>query len=156
VLDANVYVSALIRPQGPPGQIIMRFLENSFEIVLSPAIVEETVRAFTYPKVGKYIHAGVDPELWFEDVILLAQFVAGDYELHGVTVDSVDDKYSAAAVKGSATLIVTGDPDLLTVKEYRGIRVVTPRVPGSSQWLRRRRVPVGALTRGMLKAFHPL
>ena len=128
VLDANVYVSALIRPQGPPGQIIMRFLENSFEIVLSPAIVEETVRAFSYPKVRKYIHAGVDPELWFEDVILLAQFVAGDYELEGVSVDADDDKYFAAAVEVRATMIVTGDPDLLTVKEFRGIRIATPRV----------------------------
>lgn len=36
VLDANVYVSALIRPQGPPGQIIMRFLENSFLRSCSP------------------------------------------------------------------------------------------------------------------------
>ena len=119
VLDANVYVSALIRPQGPPGQIIMRFLENSFEIVLSPAIVEETVRAFAYPKVRKYIHAGVDPELWFEDVILLAQFVAGDYEVERVSVDADDDKYFAAAAEGRATLIVTGDPDLLTVKDFR-------------------------------------
>ena len=128
VLDANVYVSALIRPQGPPGQIIMRFLENAFEILLSPAIVEETVRAFAYPRVRKYIHAAVDPELWFEDVILLAQFVAGDHEFDGVSVDSDDDKYFAAAVEGNATLIVTGDPDPLTVKEYRGVRVVTPRV----------------------------
>lgn len=129
VLDANVYISALIRPEGPPGQIVKRFLqEDSFEIVLSLAIVEETVRAFGYPKVRKYIHAGMDPELWFEDVILLAHFVAGDDELKGVSVDADDDKYFAAAVEGSATLIVTGDPDLLTVKEYRGIRVVTPRV----------------------------
>jgi hypothetical protein len=128
VLDANVFVSALIRPQGPPGQIITRFLENSFEIVLSPAIVEETVRAFAYPKVRKYIHAGVDPELWFEDVILLAQFVAGDYEVEGVSVDADDDKYLAAAAEGGATLIVTGDPDLLTVNEFQGIRIVTPRV----------------------------
>jgi hypothetical protein len=128
VLDANVYVSALIRPQGPPGQIIMRFLENSFEIVLSPAIVEETVLAFEYPKVRKYIHAGVDPELWFEDVILLAQFVAGGDELERVSVDADDDKYFAAAIEGSATVIVTGDPDLLTIKEYRGVRIVTPRV----------------------------
>ena len=128
VLDANVYVSALIRPQGLPGQIITRFLENSFEIVLSPAIVEETVRAFAYPKVRKYIHAGVDSELWLEDVILLAQFVAGDYEVERVSVDADDDKYFAAAVEGSATLIVTGDPDLLTVKKFRGIRIVTPRV----------------------------
>ena len=128
VLDANVYVSALIRPQGPPGRIIMRFLENAFEIVLSPAIVEETVRAFAYPRVRKYIHAAVDPELWFEDVILLAQFVAGDYELGGVSVDADDDKYFAAAIEGSATMIVTGDPDLLTIKEFQGIRIVTPRV----------------------------
>ena len=128
VLDANVYVSALIRPQGPPGQIIMRFLENACEVVLSPAIVEETVRAFSYPRVRKYIHAAVDPELWFEDVILLAQFVAGDYEVEGVSVDADDDKYFAAAVEGSATLIVSGDPDLLTVKEFRGSPIVTPRV----------------------------
>jgi uncharacterized protein len=128
VLDANVYVSALIRPEGPPGQIVKRFLnEGSFEIVLSLAIVEETVRAFGYPRVRKYIHASVDPELWFEDVILLAQFVGGDCEIEGVSEDADDDKYFAAAVEGRATLIVTGDPDLLTVKEYRDIRVVTPR-----------------------------
>jgi len=108
VLDANVYVSGLIRPQGPPGQIIMRFLENSFEIVLSPVIVEETVRAFAYPKVRKCIQAGVDPELWFEDVILVAQLVSGDYELQGVSADPDDDKYFAAAVEGRATWIVTG------------------------------------------------
>ena len=128
VLDAKVYVSALIRPEGPPGQIMKRFLgEATFEIVLSLAIVEETVRAFGYPRVRKYIHASVDPALWFEDVILLAQFVAGDYEIEGVSEDVDDDKYIAAAVEGRATLIVTGDPDLLTVKEYRDIRVVTPR-----------------------------
>lgn len=128
VLDANVHVSALIRPQGPPGQILKRFLENFFETVLSPAIVEETVGAFAYPKVRKYIHTGVNPQLWFEDVMLLAQFVAIEYELQDVSADSDDDKYFAAALEGSATLIVTGDPDLLTVKEDRGIRVVTPRV----------------------------
>ena len=129
VLDANVYVSALIRPEGPPGRILKRFLqEDTFEIVLSLAIVEETARAFRYPKVRKYIRAGVDPDLWFEDVILLAQFVAADDELEGVSVDAEDDKYFAAALEGRATMIVTGDPDLLVVKEYRGIRVVTPRV----------------------------
>jgi putative PIN family toxin of toxin-antitoxin system len=128
VVDANVYVSALSRPQGPPGQILTQFLENAFEIVLSPAIVEETVRAFAYQRVRKYIHAAVDPELWLEDVILLAQFVAGAYALEGVSVDADDDKYFAAAIEGSATMIVTGDPDLLTIKEFQGIRIVTPRV----------------------------
>ena len=69
----------------------------------------------------------MDPELWFEDVILLAQLVAGDYQVEGVSGDADDDKYLAAAVEGRARLIVTGDPDLLTVKEFQVIRIVTPR-----------------------------
>ena len=78
----NVYVSALIRPQGPPGQIIMRFLENSFQIVLSPAIVEETVRAFAYPKVRKYIHAVRPKHKSREDLrflgVIISLALAGD------------------------------------------------------------------------------
>jgi hypothetical protein len=47
------------------------------------------------------MHAGVDPELWFEDVILLAQFVARDYDVKDVSVDGDDDKYLAAAASAS-------------------------------------------------------
>ena len=128
VLDANVYVSALIRSQGPPGQIVKRFLENACEIVLSPAIVEETARAFAYPKVRKYIRAAVDPQLWFEDVMLLAQLVAGEDELQDVSADPDDDKYFAAAMEGSATLIVTGDPGFPTWLRTQAPNVLPHRV----------------------------
>jgi predicted nucleic acid-binding protein len=48
-LDANVYISALLRPEGPPGRIIERFLRKvAFDIVLSPTIVDEVLRAFAY------------------------------------------------------------------------------------------------------------
>ena len=128
VLDANVYVSAIIRPEGPPGRVIERFLRDSaFEIVLSPAIVEETLRALTYAKVRKYVRGTVDPQLWFEDIVLLAEFVAGDYEMSAASVDPDDDKYLAAALEGRATLVVTGDPDLLALEEHRGGRIVNPR-----------------------------
>ena len=128
VLDANVYVSAIIRPEGPPGRVIERFLRDSaFEIVLSPAIVEETLRALTYAKVRKYVRGTVDPQLWFEDLVLLAEFVAGDYEMSAASTDPDDDKYLAAALEGRATLVVTGDPDLLALEEHQGVRIVNPR-----------------------------
>jgi putative PIN family toxin of toxin-antitoxin system len=128
VLDANVYVSAAVRADGPPGQIIERFLRDAaFEIVVSQAIVDEVLRALTYPKVRKHIRPGLDPELWFEDIIVLAQFVSGEYEAAGVSDDPDDDKYVAAAVEGRAGFVVTGDPDLLAVKEHEGIRIVSPR-----------------------------
>ncbi len=129
VLDANVYVSALIRPSGPPGQLIERFLDRAtgLEIILSPGIVAEVLRALDYPKVRKYIRESVDAELWFENIVLLADLVTGDYDLPRVGADPDDEKYIAAAVEGRAAFIVTGDPHLLAVKEYEGIRIVTPR-----------------------------
>jgi len=128
VLDANVYVSAVIRPEGPPGQIIERFLRDAaFEIVVSSAIVEEVLRALAYPKVRKHIRGNADPQLWFEDIVVLAQFSAGEYEVRSVSDDPDDDKYIAAAIESRAAFIVSGDPHLLTIKEYEGLRFVSPR-----------------------------
>jgi uncharacterized protein len=127
VLDANVYVSAAVRPDGPPGQIISRFLLGSFEIVMSQAIVEEVLRALNYPKVRKYIRPGLDPELWFEDIVILAHLVAGKSEVAGASKDPNDDKYIAAAIDGRAAFVVAGDSDLLDSKEYEGVRIVSPR-----------------------------
>jgi len=129
VLDANVYVSAAVRPEGPPGQIIHRFLRGeAFEIVTSQAIVDEVLRALSYPKVRKYIRPGLDAELWFEDIVVLSQLVPDDPEFEGASKDRDDDKYIAAAIEGRAGFVVAGDSDLLDLKEYDRIRIVTPRV----------------------------
>jgi putative PIN family toxin of toxin-antitoxin system len=128
VLDANIYVSAAVRAEGPPGQIIQRFLRSdAFEIVMSQAILEEVLRALNYPKVRKYIRQGLDPELWFEDIVVLSHLVAGTYECAGASKDADDNKYLAAAIEGRAQFVVAGDSDLLDLKEYDGIRVVSPR-----------------------------
>jgi len=129
VLDANVYGSAAVRPEGPPGQIIDRFLRGgAFEVILSKAIVEEVLRALGYPKVRKYIRPGLDPELWFEDIVVLSHLVAGEHRVEGVSKDRDDDKYIAAAIEGRAVFVVAGDSDLLNLAEYVGIRIVSPRV----------------------------
>jgi uncharacterized protein len=128
VLDANVYVSAAVRPEGPPGQIIERFLRgDAFEIVMSQAIVEGVLRALNYPKVRKYTRPGLDPELWFEDIVVLSHLVTGQHDFAGVSKDPDDDKYIAAAIEGRAGFVVAGDSDLLDLKQYDGIRIVTPR-----------------------------
>ena len=128
VLDANVFVSAAIHPEGPPGRIIERFLRTDvFTLVLSDAIVDEVMRALAYPKVRRYVGRGLDPALWMEDLVLLADFVLDTVQVTGVSKDADDDKYLAAAIAGRASLVVTGDPHLLTVGEYEGVHVVTPR-----------------------------
>jgi len=117
-----------IRPEGPPGQIIERFLRSStFDLVMSPAIRDEVLSALAYPKVRKSLKRDVDPELWFEDIALLARMVAGDHQVVGVSEDPDNDTYIAAALEGRCSYIVSGDPHLLTLAEHEGVRIVTPR-----------------------------
>jgi len=126
VLDANVYVSAIIQPAGPPGRLIERFLRDaSFELVLTPAIVDEVLRALGYRKVRKLLR-GTDAQLWFEDIVVLADVVT-DRQLSGVCKDPDDDKYLGAALEGRASHVVTGDRRFLALGEHRGVEIVTPR-----------------------------
>ena len=127
VLDANIFVSAYVRPEGLPGQVIDRFVrDRAFDVVLTEPIVDEVLRSLSYPKVQKAARSKIDPELWFEDIVVLSQLVAGDVEVPALHGDP-DDKYVAAAIEGRAAFVVTGAPDLLTLGEHEGIRIITPR-----------------------------
>ena len=89
--------------------------------------MEEVLRALAYPKVRRFIRGDVASELWFEDIVVLADLVAGEMATPGVCEDPDDDKYIAAALEGRAGVIVTGDRGLLALKEPQGIPIVTPR-----------------------------
>jgi len=129
VLDANVIISALIQPKGASGRIVASLLEeNSFELVLSPAILAEIRRALTYPKVRKYIKVSdEDLDLAVAALALVAQPVEGILRVDAVAEDADDNKYIEAALEGRAQFIVSGDRHLKSLKSYRGIRIVTPR-----------------------------
>ncbi len=128
VLDANVYLSALLQPNGPPGQIVERLLaEGAFVLILSPAIVEEVLRALDYPKIRKAIRGPIKPDIWFEDLVVLADLVGGHTDVSGACEDPDDDKYLGAAVDGRAGFVVTGDQSFLALETYEGIQIVTPR-----------------------------
>jgi len=126
VLDASVYVSAIIQPAGTPGRLIERFLrEANFELVLTPAIVDEVLRALGYRKVRKLLR-GTDAQLWFEDIVVLADVVA-DRQLSGVCDDADDHKHLGAALEGRASHVVTGDRRFLDLGEHAGVEIIAPR-----------------------------
>ena len=129
VLDANVFVSALIRPEGPPGRVLGRLLRDSaFELVASRATLEELRRSLGYPRVRKYLAlSDEDLDLWVKTLAAIAILVEGRVSRRVVEADPADDLYIAAAVEGLAEYIVTGDHHLLDLAEHEGIRLVTPR-----------------------------
>jgi putative PIN family toxin of toxin-antitoxin system len=125
VLDANVFVSAYINPEGTPGQIIQSFLRNgSFELVLSEPIIAEVLEALAYPKVLKAARSKIEPALWFEDLVVLSQLIPDDIPVPRLSADPDDDPYIACAIASGARFLVTGEPDLLTVRQHEGVRIV--------------------------------
>ena len=128
VLDANVFVSAAVRPEGPPGQLFSLFLRSdAFVLVLSPAIAKEIADALRYPAVRKCIRGPIDASQWLDSILLLADLVDDGRLPTRASVDPDDDKYLHAAVAGRASVVVSGDQHLVALNEYNGIPIIRPR-----------------------------
>jgi hypothetical protein len=126
VIDANVYVSALISPRGAPAGVVNRWLEGQFDVLISQPIIDEILRVTAYMRLQKYRRLR---ESRLEFVALLAEqaiWVEPDETLDVVSDDETDNRYVECAVVGDAGYLVSGDPHLLDVGEYRGIRFLSP------------------------------
>ena len=129
VLDANIFVSALIRPEGPPGRLLLELVEReAFELIVSPGIVEEIRRALREDAVRRYVPLTPrEAEAWLSSALVRAVLVEGKSAVEVVAADPQDDEYFAASVEGAADFLVTGDKHILDVKRYGRTVVVTPR-----------------------------
>lgn len=129
VLDANIYVSALIRPQGPPGRILRLLVENqAFHLIGSNAIFDEVRRSVKYPRVRRYLSLRPEEiDRWMIALSLIAEPTEGRLKLQAVEKDPEDDKYLIAALERRAEYVVSGDSHLLDMHGYRGVSMVTAR-----------------------------
>lgn len=128
VLDANVIVSALIRPEGPPGRILEEFSRGTaFENIVSALILAELKRCLSYKKIQKYIYLSRQVlNLWLISFEVLSVLADGDGPKEPRLRDLNDAIYLNAAFCGRASFIVTGDIHLLELEQYEGISIVKP------------------------------
>jgi putative PIN family toxin of toxin-antitoxin system len=129
VLDANVLVSRFLSPFGNPAQILARFRDEAFDLVVSKAILSEFQEVMGYDRLRRR-HRLSDAKvaLIVADFAEFALLVEPTERLKIILDDPDDDKLLEAVVAGEAEFIVSGDHHLLELKTYRGIRVVTPAV----------------------------
>ncbi len=127
VVDTNVFVSALLSPQGIPSQLFQYWELHYFDVLISEESMEELARVLQYPKVRKGLRS-TDAELT-EFVRLFKErgiLVIPQETIRAIPADVSDNVYLEIAVAGDAHCIVSGDKHLLQLQEYRGILILTP------------------------------
>ncbi len=127
VLDANVFVSALINPHGKPAQILNYVFENKIRLFTSPSIIEELQRVLSYPKLVKR-HGLEKEELkeFVSDLLSIVSLVEGKKAVAVIVEDPTDNNYLSCALDAKADFIVSGDMHLLNLREYEGTQIITP------------------------------
>jgi putative PIN family toxin of toxin-antitoxin system len=121
VFDANVLVAAFAT-RGFCHTVFEHCLENH-RLLVSRRLLDEVEKALQ-GKIG--VPAGVKEEIMA--LLLNGMEMAVPAKVDpSVCRDKDDLEVIGLAVAGECDLIVTGDKDLLAVKRFKGIEIMTPR-----------------------------
>jgi putative PIN family toxin of toxin-antitoxin system len=123
VFDTNVLIAAFLT-EGIGAKLMIRARRQDFGLILCDSIVDEFKRVLR----KKF---AASPHETSEALMILSEAAE---EIHGtielitpICRDSDDDLILACARDTVADFVVTGDEDLLILKNYEGISIATPR-----------------------------
>ena len=123
VLDTNVLVSGLLKPDGNERRVLRLGLSaKRITVLLSPAIMREYEAVLPRPRL-KLTPLEVSQTL--SAIQAVAQWVEPDFTVH-VTRDEPDNRFLECAVAGHASYIVTGNARHFP-RHYKRIQVVQAR-----------------------------
>jgi putative PIN family toxin of toxin-antitoxin system len=123
VIDTNVIVSAILFG-GKPGELISLWKSGHIQPLASKDIFDEYINVLAYPKfelsereINYILYNEILP--YFEVVTLKPSNTI-------ISEDPSDDKFLHCAKAGKASVIISGDQHLLSLKSYVKIKIFTP------------------------------
>ena len=126
VVDTNVLVSAFLW-KGTPGRLIELAGEKECRLFTSRVLIDELAEVLQRKKLTKQVQAtGFTAAQMLRNYQKLATTVTARRLAQQVSRDADDDAVLACALAAQVDLIVSGDNDLLVLKQFQEIRIVTP------------------------------
>jgi putative PIN family toxin of toxin-antitoxin system len=120
VLDTNIFISALAIPGSLAEKAILRIIEGEDVLLLSREILDEllTVLATKFSRdkeeISRVAVTLTDMAEWIEPNLRVSALQ-----------DDPDNRVLECAVSGEADVIVTGDREMLRMRRYGDIRIVS-------------------------------
>ncbi len=130
VIDTNILVSAILTPKGNPAKILKLVLEGKLNLIISPAILEETQQVLRYPRLVKLMIKNKITKKEVYDFLgkmsKVAVITPDKLEIDAIPDDPADNKILACGLEGEADYIISGDHHLTDLKIFQGIKIVNP------------------------------
>jgi putative PIN family toxin of toxin-antitoxin system len=128
VLDSSVLVSAFLTAHGLAAHLVAAARQREFSLSLSEQILAETQDVLlNQPHIRKrYPYTDEQAARFCRALRSAASLVTPLPGIHGVVRDPNDDHVVACALAASVGYLVTRDPDLLTLKVYHDVQMITP------------------------------
>ena len=121
LFDTNVIISGFVS-QGYSFDVI-KDAANKHEVYCTEYLLKETQKNLStkFPLSHEAVSSIINT--------VKKQFTFGKTAntIEKISRDSKDDQILADAVTNDVDIIVTGDKDLLEIKNYKGIKIITPK-----------------------------
>lgn len=123
VVDTNALISRLLLPDSVPARAVHEVVTGAI-LLSSEATIAELAEVLAREKFDPYVSVAERQQF----LRLLSRVTEVVPITHTVRAcrDPRDDKFLELAVNGEATVIVTGDNDLLSLNPFRDIPIITP------------------------------
>ena len=119
LLDTNILISAMVFG-GKPKQILNSILEEEFLAITSPILLAELKEVLN----KKFPLRETDFKLTIKNIEEIFKTIQPKKTIN-ILNDNDDNRVLEAAIEGNCKYIVTGDKELLSLKSYQGVKIVT-------------------------------
>jgi len=130
IFDTNIYLSALVFDNKPELIIIDCFDNNDFTILLSQEIFDEIKGKFLNGRVQEIAEKAsrfltMDKIKEFIDLIEKNTLVITTISKIHICRDTKDNMFLELVKDGKANFLISGDRDLLALKEFEGCKIMS-------------------------------
>lgn len=122
VCDTNTLISYLLLPNSAPALAVRKALGHGV-LLVSESTLNELADVLSRPKFDRYIS--------IEDRQAFFKLFSRVYERVNIVCpvtacrDPKDNQFLEVAVNGDASIIITGDEDLLVLHPFQGVSILT-------------------------------
>lgn len=123
VLDTNTIVSAFFW-EGNEAELLRKIEQGKAKVYITREILKEVEQVIKRPKFNQVMKtAGLTPEQIIQKIVSLSHLVIAPRITVKVCRDEKDNKFLECAESARVDYIISGDEDLLVLKEYNGIPI---------------------------------